>query len=123
MGVRMKLLIADEVAGRYLEADDGFVLAYLGLARNRQSNGDGKGARAAVEKARAVATGVTAREAGCLDIVGRLVEGDARGAYAAARRHLLEHPADAMIAQTCLGVFGLIGFSGEAGREAHRFLP
>lgn len=99
-------------------ADERFALAYLGLARNRQSNGDGKGARAAVEAARAVAHGLNAREASQLDVIGRLVDGDAAGGYQAARRHLAEWPGDPMVAQTCLGVFGLIGFSGEAGREA-----
>ena len=31
-----------------------------------------------------------------------------------------EHPRDVMIAQTCMGVFGMIGFSGRRGREAEQ---
>jgi hypothetical protein len=50
-------------------------------------------------------------------------------AYAALRRHLEDYPTDALAVQTCVGVFGLIGFSGKRGREAEQlafttqFLP
>jgi hypothetical protein len=39
-------------------------------------------------------------------------------ARAAVFEHVLEHPRDALIAQLNSNVFGLIGFSGETGREA-----
>ena len=39
-------------------------------------------------------------------------------AYTAIRAHVEAHPRDAVVAQTCTSVFGLIGFSGQPGREA-----
>ena len=39
-------------------------------------------------------------------------------AYAAIRAHADTWPRDALVAQTCSSVFGLIGFSGQPGREA-----
>jgi hypothetical protein len=50
--------------------------------------------------------------------MGLLVAGKGPEAYAAIRAHVAEHPRDAVVAQTCSSVFGLIGFSGRAGREA-----
>lgn len=47
-----------------------------------------------------------------------LVHGKTADAYAAIRAHVADHPRDALVAQTCSSVFGLIGFSGKPGREA-----
>ena len=71
-------------------------------------------------EARAAANGYTAREQGHLNALGLLIDGNGPGAYAAILAHLREWPLDAMIAQPCCGVFGLIGFSGRAGREAEQ---
>lgn len=103
---------------RALAEDENFALAHLAIARNRQVFGDGAGAQAALARARAVSNGLTAREAGQLHMLGLLVEGKGAEAYRAARAQLAQHPRDVMVAQTCLGVFGLIGFSGQPGREA-----
>lgn len=108
-----------EAALEQAVAEDGnFALAHLALARNRQVFGDGAGARAALAQARSVANGLTPREAGQLQTLGLLIEGKAAAGYKAARAQLADHPRDVMVAQTCLGVFGLIGFSGQPGREA-----
>ena len=48
----------------------------------------------------------------CLAIEGKPVD-----SLAATRRHLAEHPRDAMVAAPATGVFGLIGFSGRQDRE------
>lgn len=120
-GMDRFLSSAPEVEDAYrqaIAADPNFALAQLGIARNRQANGDGKGAREALSEARKVANGLSAREQGHMRQLGLLIEGKGAEAYKAARAHLMEHPRDALVAQTCLGVFGLIGFSGREGREA-----
>jgi len=53
-------------------------------------------------------------------MLGHLVGGDGRSAHAAALEHLDDFPSDAVIAQPLSSVFGLIGFSGLAGREAEQ---
>lgn len=98
--------------------DPDFALAHLAMARNRQVQGDGKGARSALDAARACKRRLTERETGQMAALGNLIEGKGVEAYRAARRQLTDHPRDVMTAQTCLGVFGLIGFSGLHGREA-----
>jgi len=48
-----------------------------------------------------------------------MLEGRATQARAAVKAHVQAWPCDAMVAQMCSNVFGLIGFSGEVGREAN----
>ena len=98
--------------------DPGFALGHVGLSRARQYANDMAGARAATATARDLAQGVTDREAGHIHAMGLLVDGKGIEAYAAIRAHVAEHPRDAVVAQTCTSVFGLIGFSGQPGREA-----
>ena len=98
--------------------DEGFALAHLAIARTRQVMGDGAGAREALGVARGFASNLTEREAGQMETLGLLIEGKSAAGYEAARAHLDAFPRDPMVAQTCLGVFGLIGFSGLPGREA-----
>ncbi|WP_416898526.1 MAG: tetratricopeptide repeat protein [Minwuia sp.] len=111
---------AEKFHRQAIEADPAFVLAHVALARAHQFLGDGRAARGAIEAARQAGGGMTAREASHLEAMAMLVSGDMPGAYAAIRAHLLDHPRDAVIAQTCCGVFGLIGFSGQHGREAEQ---
>ena len=101
-----------------IAADDQFALAFVGRARSRQLSGDMAGAAEAIAAARTLAEGVSDREASHISALGLLIDGNAPAAYKAIRKHLIEFPRDAMVAQTCAGVFGLIGFSGLAGREA-----
>ena len=101
-------------------ADDGFALGYAALARTRQAMGMGGDTKTPMAAAQALAGGLSAREAAHVDALGLLVAGNGPAAYKAIRTHLLEHPRDAMIAQTCTGVFGMIGFSGQPGREAEQ---
>lgn len=98
-------------------ADPGFALGFAGLARARQFSGDMAGAKAAMAEARALATDLTAREASHVHAMGMLIDAGPE-AYQAIRAHVDAHPRDALIAQTCSSVFGLIGFSGRPGREA-----
>lgn len=110
----------DTAFERAIAADPGFALAHVSLARFRQASGDGRGAKAAMAPVASLQAGLTGREAAHVDAFSKLIGGDGPGAYAAIRSHLLEFPRDAMIAQTCMGVFGMIGFSGQHGREAEQ---
>lgn len=111
---------ADAAFARATEADPGFALAHAGLARVRQVQGRGAEAAAAMAEARRVANGIKGREAAHLAAFDLLIGGRGAEAYPAIRAHAAEHPRDAMIVQTCTGVFGMIGFSGLPGREAEQ---
>ena len=103
-----------------LAADPGFALAHAGRARALQVAGRVPEAREAMAAALALAPGLTAREAAHLSVMDALIVGRGAEAREAARAHVLAHPRDVMIAQTCMSVFGLIGFSGLPGREAEQ---
>ena len=98
--------------------DPDFALGHSGLARCRQIIGDPAGAQAAMTEAQTASNGVTAREASHLNAMALLVGGKVPEGYRAVRSHVAEYPRDAALAQTCTSVFGLIGFSGQPGREA-----
>lgn len=99
-------------------ADPGFALGYAGLARGHQFSGNLPGAKVALQKARELNHGLDAREQSHLHALGLLLDGKGAEAYLAIRAHVDNYPRDALIAQTCSSVFGLIGFSGKPGREA-----
>jgi len=99
-------------------ADPDFALGHSGLARALQIIGNIPDARAAMAAARAVAPRQSEREAAHLHAMSLLIDGKGVEAYRAIRAHVAVHPRDAMLAQTCTSVFGLIGFSGQPGREA-----
>ena len=111
---------AEQAFARAALEDPFFALAHAGRARALHMRGRGREARESMAAARSAANGCSAREAGHLNALGLLVDGDGPGAYAAILVHLGDWPLDAMIAQPCCGVFGLIGFSGRAGREAEQ---
>ena len=101
-------------------ADDDFALGHAALARARQAMGIGGDAATPMARAQQLADRCTSREARHVEAFGLLVGGNGGAAYKAIRGHLVDYPRDAMIAQTCTGVFGLIGFSGQPGREAEQ---
>ncbi|MEM7509058.1 MAG: tetratricopeptide repeat protein [Pseudomonadota bacterium] len=101
-----------------IAADEGFALAHLALARSNQTMGLAGEVAAPLARAREFAAGATARETGQIHCLGLLLEGQGAVAFQSVRAHLAEYPRDVMVAQTCMGVFGLIGFSGQPGREA-----
>lgn len=109
----------DDAYDRAIAADPGFALAHIAKARQAQMKGDRDTLVRHLGKARS-ASNVTAQEAAHINALGLLLEGKGAEAYTAIRTHLADHPRDAMIAQTCIGVFGLIGFSGQPGREAEQ---
>lgn len=103
---------------RAIDADPGFALAHAGLARSHHVFRRMDTARAAIAQARACLDGASPREAAHVTIFEHLIAGRTAEGYTLIRAHLRDYPRDAMIAQTCLGVFSLIGFSGQPGREA-----
>lgn len=102
-------------------ADDGFTLAYVGLARALVLSGDMAGAKAAMGRATELAERTSGREASHVHTMGLLFKGKAVEALAATREHVQSWPRDVIIAQLATSVFGLIGFSGQAAREASLF--
>jgi tetratricopeptide (TPR) repeat protein len=115
LGAEAKMVDAFEESVTH---DPGFALGHAGLARARQFSGDMAGARDAINTARDLTGGISPREAGHIHALGLLVDGNGPEAYTAIRAHVADHPRDAVLAQTCSSVFGLIGFSGQPGREA-----
>lgn len=103
---------------RATQEDAGFALGWAGLARAKQYEDAIPAARAAIARAVGLSGGATAREASHINVFHLLLSGQVPEAYAAVRAHAEEWPRDAMVAQTSTSVFGLIGFSGVAGREA-----
>lgn len=103
-----------------VSADENFALGHVGIARGRLLMNDRTGAAGAIAAARAAVVSASSREGAHVEAIGQIVDGNVPAAYKAIRAHVIEHPRDAMIAHTCSGVFGLIGFSGRAGREAEQ---
>ena len=120
---------AEDAFKRAIEADASFALAHAGLARSYQLVARGKEAMDAMVVARQQAAGTSEREQSHVAALDHLVSGNGAAAYKAIVVHLEDHPRDAFVAQPCTSVFGLIGFSGVAGREAemlafmHRLAP
>ena len=109
---------AQEAFSQAIEADPNFSLAYLGLARSFMSSGQIEDAKRALAKAKNVLSVTTDREKSHFLCCELTLTGQAQKARAAVYKHVSEWPRDAMIAQMNTSVFGLIGFSGKAGREA-----
>ena len=98
-------------------ADDGFALGHIALARAKQLLGRGHEAKAPLARARELAAGTTPREQSQIAIFEGILTGQGAAALEAIRDHLKSWPRDAMALAPATSVFGLIGFSGVAGRE------
>lgn len=103
-----------------IAADDGFALAHIALARTLQVLGRGPEAKAPFERAMALAAGTTEREQSHLAIFAKILAGQGAAAIPMILEHAKTWPRDAMALAPITGVFGLIGFSGKAGREAEQ---
>ncbi|GAB5439148.1 tetratricopeptide repeat protein [Falsiruegeria mediterranea] len=108
---------ADQFA-KSIKADPGFALGHVALARAQMMSGDMASAKASMAAAKTCIDGATAREQAHLNTFDLLFQGNPVGCRAAVKSHVQDHPRDVMVAQLCSSVFGLIGFSGEVGREA-----
>jgi len=102
---------------RAVAEDPGFVAGHVALARALQMAGKMADARESLAAGRAHLDGATDRERSQFGIYETLLGGDAMGALAAVRAHAGEWKRDTMALAPATGVFGLIGFSGLAGRE------
>ena len=98
-------------------ADEGFALGHIALARAKQLLGRGHEAKAPLARARELAAGTTPREQSQIAIFDGILTGQGAAALEAIREHLKSWPRDAMALAPATSVFGLIGFSGLAGRE------
>jgi tetratricopeptide (TPR) repeat protein len=101
-----------------LAADPGFALAHAALGRARMMEGRMPEAKAALARAQTLAPAATPREQAHVAALSLVLSGQVAAARAAVRAHVRAYPRDAMVAQLCTNIFGLIGFSGEVGREA-----
>jgi tetratricopeptide (TPR) repeat protein len=102
---------------RAIAADDGFALAHIGLARTVQVYGRPAEAKVPLARALELRAGTTPREQSHIDIFERILTGRAAEALALTREHVKSWPRDAFALAPATSVFGLIGFSGLAGRE------
>jgi len=108
---------AEAHLARAIEADPGFALAHMALARAHFLIANVAEARAAAARARELAPRTSAREQGHINTLALAIEGKPVEAFAAMQTHLKEHPRDALVAAPATGVFGMIGFSGRQERE------
>lgn len=103
-----------------ISADDQFALAYCGQARHRQMTGNATDARTCIARAQALVEHTDDRQRAHVALIAMLIAGQSAQAYPLIREHVKVYPRDVMLAQTCTSVFGLIGFSGQPGREAEQ---
>jgi tetratricopeptide (TPR) repeat protein len=100
-----------------IAADEGFALAHVGLARTYQVIGRGDAVKAPLDRALALAAKTTRREQSHIAIFEKILTGQGSAAIPMIAEHLKRWPRDAMALQPATSVFGLIAFSGRAGRE------
>ena len=100
------------------KADDAFALGHAALARAAMMGGDMAKAKSEIARAAELADSEDKRTQQHVEAMGLLMSGQAAAARDKVKGHVREFPCDAMAAQMCASVFGLIGFSGEVGREA-----
>lgn len=98
--------------------DPDFALGHAACARAAMMSAQMAEANAAIQRAQDSAQAVETRERQHIDCIGLLLSGQAQKARTAVLAHVQTYPRDALAAQLCANVFGLIGFSGEVGREA-----
>ena len=108
---------AEEAFSLAVEADPNFSLAYAGLVRAHMSAGNLSAAASALKTAKKKLNGASEREKSHVHCFELLTSGKSKEARDAVYKHLLEWPRDALVAQINTSVFGLIGFSGQIGRE------
>jgi tetratricopeptide (TPR) repeat protein len=109
---------ATEAFTAAVTADPDFALGHAGLARSLMMSGRMPDAKAAIARAQELAPALDARERDHIGAFALLLDGKPHETRNAIKAHVRDYPRDAMVAQMCTNVFGLIGFSGEVGREA-----
>jgi hypothetical protein len=79
----------DAAFARSAEADEGFALAHISLARAKQLLGRGHEAKAPLARARELAAGATPREQSQIAIFEKILTGQAPAALEAIREHMM----------------------------------
>lgn len=110
----------DQAFRETIAADEDFALGHVALARSLQVLGRGGEARAPLERALALAPSTTTREQSHIAIFAKILAGQGTDAIPMIAEHLKHWPRDAMVLAPATGVFGLIAFSGRAGREVEQ---
>lgn len=100
-----------------LAADPGFALGHVGLARAHMAAADMPAARAALARAETLVASGTDREKQHVAANMLMARGKSAAARSMVERHIRDYPCDALVAQMCTSVFGLIAFSGCAATE------
>jgi tetratricopeptide (TPR) repeat protein len=108
---------AIEAFDRAVAADPGFALGHAGKVQMLMREGNIAAAREAMAAAKAVATGLTAREASHIAFFELLLAGQTEAAIAALQAHLATWPRDALVLSTAANPNGLIGASGRIGQK------
>ncbi|AZV76912.1 tetratricopeptide repeat protein [Parasedimentitalea marina] len=101
-----------------IDLDSGFALGHVALARALMMSGQMPQAKAAINRAQDLSLKLNTRQRQHIECFALLFSGQPHKARALVKRHVQDYPRDALVAQLCSNVFGLIGFSGEVGREA-----
>jgi len=103
-----------------IPADDGFALAHIALTRASQVLGHGAEIKAPLERALALTVGTSERERSHIAIFAKILTGQGAAAIPLVLKHTRIWPRDAMVMAPITSAFGLIGFSGQTGREARQ---
>lgn len=101
-----------------IAADENFALSHAAVARSLMMSGQMQQAKDAIANAQNLAAKLDTRQRQHVECFALLLSGQPKAARMLVRAHVQEYPRDALVAQLCSNVFGLIGFSGEVGREA-----
>src|SRR5690242_20136504 len=100
-----------------IAADPGFALAHAGKAQVLMRQGDVAEARAALTRAKEVATGLPAREASHITFFDLVFAGRTDDAITLLQDHLTQWPRDALVVAAAANPNGLIGGSGRIGQK------
>ena len=106
-----------DASDRAIAADPGFALAHAGKAQVLMREGNVAAARAALAAAKAVASGLPARESGHIAFFDLVFSGQTDAAIAALHAHLTAWPRDALVLAVAANPNGLIGASGRVGQK------
>ncbi|WP_342070397.1 tetratricopeptide repeat protein [Yoonia algicola] len=101
-----------------IQLDEGFALGHVALARSLMMAGQMAAAKAVISRAQDLSVKLDTRQRQHTECIALLLSGKSQKARELVHSHVREYPRDALVAQLCSNVFGLIGFSGEVGREA-----
>lgn len=94
-----------------IELDEGFALAYAGLAYMQMLAGKAEEAREHASRAQALESGITRRERQQIQAIALFVNGKGRDSIALIRQHLAEYPRDAVMMRLAQRLF-MLGCSG-----------